>query len=68
MRILAVADVYDALTANRPYRDAMTPEDALKIMWKDGGKSLDPSCLNAIRELNVLAASPSASGASAALV
>jgi len=33
-RILAVADVFDALTSDRPYRKAMKPEDALSLMKK----------------------------------
>jgi putative nucleotidyltransferase with HDIG domain len=51
MRILAVADVFDALTAERPYRPAMTTDDALKLMWKQGGSDLDSNCLTAIREV-----------------
>jgi putative two-component system response regulator len=42
-RILTVADVYDALTTERPYRAAMKPEEAFKVMreevrrgWWDG--------------------------------
>ncbi len=31
-RILAIADVFDALTTSRPYRDVFTPEDAIRIM------------------------------------
>jgi len=31
-KIIAVADVFDALTSARPYRDAMTVEDALTIL------------------------------------
>ncbi|WP_334100829.1 HD-GYP domain-containing protein, partial [Thermotoga petrophila] len=33
-RILAVADVFDALTSDRPYRKAMKPEDAVALMKK----------------------------------
>jgi len=33
-RILAVADVFDALTSDRPYRAAMKPENALSLMKK----------------------------------
>jgi HD-GYP domain-containing protein (c-di-GMP phosphodiesterase class II) len=36
-RILAVADVYEALTADRPYRAAMDPDQALGIMRRDTG-------------------------------
>jgi HD-GYP domain-containing protein (c-di-GMP phosphodiesterase class II) len=36
-RVLACADVYDALTARRPYRDPMTSEAALELMRRDVG-------------------------------
>jgi putative nucleotidyltransferase with HDIG domain len=39
-RILTVADVYDALTSDRPYRRASTSQEALAIMRKDVGTSL----------------------------
>jgi HD-GYP domain-containing protein (c-di-GMP phosphodiesterase class II) len=35
MRLLAVADVYEALTAPRPYRDALSSEDALAVIRAD---------------------------------
>jgi putative two-component system response regulator len=34
-RILQVADIYDALTSNRPYRKALSPEDALAELSKE---------------------------------
>ena len=39
-RILTVADIYEALTAVRPYRDAMEPEKAMAIMATDVGTKL----------------------------
>jgi HD-GYP domain-containing protein (c-di-GMP phosphodiesterase class II) len=50
MRILTVSDVFDALTAERPYRGPMSPDDALAIMEKDRGTAFDPECLDAIRD------------------
>lgn len=41
-RIVALADVLDALTAKRPYKEAMTPKEALSIMKKERGVSFDP--------------------------
>lgn len=41
-RILAVADVYDAITADRPYRIAMTKEAAIEELRKDAGTKFDP--------------------------
>jgi putative two-component system response regulator len=43
-RILQVADIYDALTTDRPYRGALAPEDALKILSSEAESgALDPS-------------------------
>ncbi len=41
-RILAVADVYDALTSDRPYRKAMAPTEAKEIIVKGSGRDFDP--------------------------
>jgi len=40
--IIAVADCYDALTTMRSYQKARTPQQALDVMRKLAGKSLDP--------------------------
>jgi putative nucleotidyltransferase with HDIG domain len=48
MRILTVSDVFDALTARRPYREPMSKEDALSLMRKDEGTAFDPECLRAL--------------------
>ncbi len=47
-RILAVSDVYEALTAERPYRGPIPREDVLAIMWRDAGTAFDPECLEAL--------------------
>ncbi|MGV3614004.1 MAG: HD-GYP domain-containing protein [Fimbriimonas sp.] len=52
-RCLTAADVFDALTADRPYRKAMSTEEALAIMWRDEGKAFDPRCLEALAALHV---------------
>jgi putative nucleotidyltransferase with HDIG domain len=44
-RILCVADVYDALTTNRSYRDAHSPQSALGIMKADAGRIFDPELI-----------------------
>ena len=41
-RILAVADVYDALHAKRPYRDSMPLEKVFEMMRADAPRALDP--------------------------
>ena len=47
-RILSVADVFDALRAKRPYRDALPLEQVFSIMRKDSPKALDLPCLEAL--------------------
>ena len=47
-RILATADVFDALTASRPYRPALPEEVALRIMERDRGVGLCGDCLDAL--------------------
>lgn len=46
-RITAIADVYDALTTTRPYRNAMNPRDALLLMTQQMGKDFDVQLLDA---------------------
>jgi HD-GYP domain-containing protein (c-di-GMP phosphodiesterase class II) len=47
-RIVTVADIFDALTAERPYRAAMPVSQALAIMEKDAGTKLDADCFAAL--------------------
>ncbi len=44
-RIVSIADVYDALTSRRPYKEAFTHEKAIDIMNKEEGK-YDPELFN----------------------
>lgn len=46
-KLVHVCDIYDALCANRPYRDAFPPEQALKIVEDSSGRHLDPDLVNA---------------------
>lgn len=48
-RILVVADVFDALSAKRPYRDALPLETVFKIMEKDVPRALDGACFEALK-------------------
>ncbi len=48
-RILAVADIYDALAAKRPYRDAMPLEQVVGILGKDAPRAIDPVCVEALK-------------------
>lgn len=45
-RIIAVADVYDAITTNRVYRNRMTPFEAFTILKTTEVKNLDPNIVN----------------------
>ncbi len=47
-RIVTVADIFDALTADRPYRKALAASEAFKIMAKDAGTAIDGACLAAL--------------------
>jgi response regulator RpfG family c-di-GMP phosphodiesterase len=46
-RIVAVADVYDALTSERVYKKAMSHEDAVDIIKQESGKHFDPAVVEA---------------------
>jgi HD-GYP domain-containing protein (c-di-GMP phosphodiesterase class II) len=50
-RILAVADVAEALSSSRPYREALEPDEVLAIMRRDAGTSLDATVFGALEEL-----------------
>lgn len=47
-RILCVADVYEALTADRPYRAGMSWDESSAILWKGSGSGFDPRVLDAL--------------------
>lgn len=46
-RIISLADVYDAVTSDRPYRKAMSPFEAKDIIVKGSGTDFDPSVVDA---------------------
>ena len=50
-RIVAVADVYCALTEQRSYRDAYSKEEALQIMEGDAGKKFHPEIFQIFRKI-----------------
>jgi putative nucleotidyltransferase with HDIG domain len=49
-RIICVADVYQALSEKRPYRDSLPMEVVFDIMQKDAPNQLDPQCLEALKQ------------------
>lgn len=46
-RIVAVADVFDALTSERPYKKAWSVEEAVDFLNKGSGSHFDPACVKA---------------------
>ena len=50
-RIITVCDFYDALTADRPYRDALPIPEALVIMEAEVGTAIDATCFEALRTI-----------------
>lgn len=50
-RILSVADRYEAVTSNRPYREAFPDPIAIKIIKSQTGKGLDPRAVEAFLEV-----------------
>lgn len=47
-RIVAVADVYDALVSRRPYKRAWAPHEARAYLRAQRGRDLDPDCVDAM--------------------
>jgi HD-GYP domain-containing protein (c-di-GMP phosphodiesterase class II) len=47
-RIVAAADTYDALTSDRPYRKAVTPMEARKVLVEEAGRRLDARVVSAM--------------------
>lgn len=46
-RVLAVADAFDTLTSDRPYRRAVTPFEARQIIVSSAGTNFDPTVVDA---------------------
>jgi len=50
-RIVAVADVYEALTADRPYRKALTPSEARRDIVNNSGSHFDPAIVDIFEKI-----------------
>jgi HD-GYP domain-containing protein (c-di-GMP phosphodiesterase class II) len=50
-RIFAVADSFDALTSNRPYRQALSREYAIEVIKRGSGSQYDPDIVRAFLEV-----------------
>ena len=55
-RIVAVADVYDALTSGRPHRAGLAPAEATRVLQREGGRTLDSHLVALL--VKILAAAP----------
>jgi len=55
-RIIMVADVYDALTSDRPYRNALFPSNAIEYVMGGGGTLFDPDIAKSF--INIIAPYP----------
>ncbi len=51
-RILAVADAYDAMTHSRPYRKAISHQEALADLKRNAGKQFDPEIVDVLCQLD----------------
>ena len=69
-RLVAICETYDALTSQRPYRDAYGPQVALMLMWTEMRNKFDPDLLKifmrvmAIQPIKVLTKRQQAAGIS----
>jgi len=50
-RIVAVADAFQAMLEDRPYRDARTRRDAVDEVLRSAGTQFDPACVRAFAQL-----------------
>jgi len=50
-RLMALADVYDALVALRPYKESLTHEDACKVIEESAGTQFDPALVEVFKDV-----------------
>ncbi|MGL1892096.1 MAG: response regulator [Spirochaetaceae bacterium] len=50
-RVVAIADVFDALTSQRPYKEAWKIDDAVDLINKESGKHFDPELVEAFNRV-----------------
>jgi HD-GYP domain-containing protein (c-di-GMP phosphodiesterase class II) len=50
-RIISVADAFDAMTSDRPYRGALTKEEVRRELEKESGERFDPEVIRALLRL-----------------
>ncbi|PAF17147.1 hypothetical protein CHH61_23915, partial [Shouchella clausii] len=49
-KIIAIADVFDAVTSNRIYRQAMLPHEGLEVLYAGAGKLFDKKVIEVFRQ------------------
>ncbi|MDR3254449.1 MAG: response regulator [Synergistaceae bacterium] len=49
-RVMAISDIYDSLTSERPYKDAMSHQEAMSILYKETGAHLDPLLIDLLHD------------------
>ena len=50
-RIITTADIFDAITAERPYRGAVPVAKTLEIMGEEVGRAIDARCFDALKQI-----------------
>ena len=50
-RVIAVADSFDAMTSDRPYREALSQRHAIQTLLEGRGKQWDPNIVNALVDM-----------------
>jgi len=50
-RVIAVADAFDAMTSDRPYRKGVPPWEAMEEIIKNAGKQFDPGVVDAFKHV-----------------
>ncbi len=51
-RLVAVADVYDALTTRRPYKEPIAHAAAIELLYQEDGKHFDPAAIAVLRSVS----------------
>ena len=50
-RIMAVADVFDALVSKRVYKDSISPEEAFEVLVNESGSHFDPEIIKSLKKI-----------------
>lgn len=60
-RILCIADITDALTMSRPYREGLSPDRVIDILGRQVGTAVDANCFDALKSILLDAPAPTPS-------